>query len=308
MAQGNKAIAMGLAIALVGSTGPGLAEEPYFTLPPQAKPAHLNEHLGECFPSLSASAPAHHKVVAGLRVADKGTAAGVLQMLEPEPGTASVAQMRQFLRMDAAVTACLPLPVEGPATVRLTAAGNTLTGLVDDAALEVPANTALVSKAEPSAKEIREQDLAAAKSIDPISEESPKEPEPQFAIPADVALEQDEVALALPRLKRAELQTRLKLAGHNPGGADGIFGPRTRAALESWQEAEGVPVSGYFNQSQIDTLETETAEAFDALPPVQIAARRTYYRDRDGCLRTGRGRIVPNRGPICDFKRLFNLR
>lgn len=41
-----------------------------------------------------------------------------------------------------------------------------------------------------------------------------------------------------------DLQRRLSAAGFNPGTADGIFGPRTRAAVIAFQEAKGIGADG----------------------------------------------------------------
>jgi peptidoglycan hydrolase-like protein with peptidoglycan-binding domain len=42
----------------------------------------------------------------------------------------------------------------------------------------------------------------------------------------------------------AALQRRLANAGHDPGAADGVFGPRTEAALRAYQRASGLEVTG----------------------------------------------------------------
>lgn len=42
----------------------------------------------------------------------------------------------------------------------------------------------------------------------------------------------------------AQLQQILRLAGHDPGAIDGVFGPLTQAAIEDFQESVGVDVDG----------------------------------------------------------------
>lgn len=41
-----------------------------------------------------------------------------------------------------------------------------------------------------------------------------------------------------------QAQARLRELGHDPGGVDGAYGPRTRAAIEAFQGAKGIPVTG----------------------------------------------------------------
>ncbi len=59
-----------------------------------------------------------------------------------------------------------------------------------------------------------------------------------------------EDALGLSRHSRADIQLRLKLLGFDPQGIDGIFGPRTRAAISGWQRAQGHVPTGYLDAAQ----------------------------------------------------------
>jgi len=56
-----------------------------------------------------------------------------------------------------------------------------------------------------------------------------------------------------PRLVR-EAQRALSRAGHDPGAADGVVGPRTRAALAGYQRAEGLPPTGRLDPETIARL------------------------------------------------------
>ena len=41
-----------------------------------------------------------------------------------------------------------------------------------------------------------------------------------------------------------DLQAALKTLGHDPGPADGVFGPRTERAVRAFQQAREIPVDG----------------------------------------------------------------
>jgi peptidoglycan hydrolase-like protein with peptidoglycan-binding domain len=48
----------------------------------------------------------------------------------------------------------------------------------------------------------------------------------------------------MTKADRQELQRLLTRAGYDTGGTDGVIGARTRAAIEAWQRANGLPVTG----------------------------------------------------------------
>lgn len=94
-----------------------------------------------------------------------------------------------------------------------------------------------------------------------------------------------------------ELQQALKSAGFNPGPIDGIFGPRTQAALRAYQESIGVPVTGVYDdatKAKLDAPEggdtsggtdpnTETGEGGGAeLPPGGRLIEVTNAEGADG--------------------------
>ena len=63
-----------------------------------------------------------------------------------------------------------------------------------------------------------------------------------------------EEGLGLDRAARQEVQRGLRSAGFDPGGADGMFGPRTRAAIRGWQSSRGSRPTGYLDGSSVAAL------------------------------------------------------
>lgn len=60
-----------------------------------------------------------------------------------------------------------------------------------------------------------------------------------------------EAGLNLTRAERVRVQRQLTGLGHNTGGADGLWGNRTRSAIQSWQRAQGHSVTGYVTAAQV---------------------------------------------------------
>ena len=63
-----------------------------------------------------------------------------------------------------------------------------------------------------------------------------------------------EEELNLDRPARLQIQQRLAAAGFDPGGADGLFGPRTRAAIRRWQSSRGGRATGYLDGVSAEAL------------------------------------------------------
>ena len=63
-----------------------------------------------------------------------------------------------------------------------------------------------------------------------------------------------EEGLGLDRASRREIQRGLQAAGFDPGGADGMFGPRTRSAIRSWQTSRGARATGYLDGASVAVL------------------------------------------------------
>ena len=73
----------------------------------------------------------------------------------------------------------------------------------------------------------------------------------------DRACDRGGEAVALNSDQRRRIQAALAAAGFDPGPADGKFGPRTRRAIEAWQEATGYAVTGDLMSEQVETLLAE---------------------------------------------------
>ena len=114
-----------------------------------------------------------------------------------------------------------------------------------------------------------------------------------------------EEALGLDRGGRREVQAALAAQGFDPGAPDGIFGPRTRAALRAWQAArtggeERSPVrrcgaaaaetpadvAGYLARADIDALTATARAAPEGFEPVCAQGDTPCWQpveNRSGC-------------------------
>ena len=63
-----------------------------------------------------------------------------------------------------------------------------------------------------------------------------------------------EEGLNLDHAARRQIQQGLQAAGFDPGGADGLFGPRTRAAIRGWQSSRGRRPTGFLDAATVVAL------------------------------------------------------
>ena len=77
-----------------------------------------------------------------------------------------------------------------------------------------------------------------------------------------------EEGLSLDLGARRRMQQGLAAGGFDPGAADGLFGPRTRAAIRRWQSSRGARSTGYLDGPSAEALRT----AGGAGPAVTVAA------------------------------------
>ena len=87
-----------------------------------------------------------------------------------------------------------------------------------------------------------------------------------------------EEGLSLNRAARRQVQRGLRAAGFDPRGADGQFGPRTRAAIRNWQSARAARGAGYLDGPATTALQSaatvrfQPAEAATAASPQSPSA------------------------------------
>jgi hypothetical protein len=94
------------------------------------------------------------------------------------------------------------------------------------------------------------------------SEQPLTQAKPDDSGPAPGAAEATENDLALSNRDRVLLQRKLWLLGYDPQGVDGIFGPKSRAAISGWQDAQGLPATGYLDGEQIAQINGTSGELY----------------------------------------------
>jgi len=75
------------------------------------------------------------------------------------------------------------------------------------------------------------------------------------------AAEDAELGLRLLPSDRQRVQTALTALGFNTGGVDGVFNPRTREMIASWQRAKNYPSTGFLTGIEHQALLREAAPA-----------------------------------------------
>jgi peptidoglycan hydrolase-like protein with peptidoglycan-binding domain len=88
-----------------------------------------------------------------------------------------------------------------------------------------------------------------------------------------------ETALQLTSADRQRLQMALTVLGFDTRGSDGVFGPRSREMIASWQRARGQPDTGFLSATQPEALlreaSLETARKPADQQPVMIKKQKT---------------------------------
>lgn len=73
------------------------------------------------------------------------------------------------------------------------------------------------------------------------------------------------------------VQEGLTICGHNPGAADGAMGPKTEAAIKSFQKSAGVGVDGIVGPNTASALAKALGEA-----SVRASGLKGYFEGGGG--------------------------
>ncbi|MDR7123333.1 peptidoglycan-binding protein [Pseudotabrizicola sp. 4114] len=76
-----------------------------------------------------------------------------------------------------------------------------------------------------------------------------------------------EAQIGLSRTQRMQLQTQLTKLGYPTGGADGLWGSNTRAAIGRWQSANNLPATGYVTTQQVRLIAQQAGPVAGTPPP-----------------------------------------
>lgn len=105
-----------------------------------------------------------------------------------------------------------------------------------------------------------------------------------------------ETMLNLTRAQKREIQGRLNAVGHNVGGADGSFGPKTRRGITSWQSAQGIIATGYLNAVQHQLLLANSEAQYQTwLASRPVATTKTKRRTTKTTRKTTRRKTTTRR-------------
>lgn len=91
--------------------------------------------------------------------------------------------------------------------------------------------------------------------------------------------EATEAALGLTRGDRQRIQVALTSLGFDTGGFDGVFGPRSREMILTWQRARGQPASGFLTAAQQQALLKEATPALTKYDQEQKQAEEARRKE-----------------------------
>ncbi|MDU8927691.1 peptidoglycan-binding protein [Alisedimentitalea sp. MJ-SS2] len=224
--------------------------------------------LGTCFRKPS-NIPPSESVAIEFALDGAGHLSGIPKRVGTSAETAQI--RRLFLSGIVALEDCSPYPNDGQA--RDLKVVFTAGGVKSVERVEAP-------KASPAQPVV----AAVQPSVVP--------PKPNFV----VATKLTENAMKLDRDKRREIQRRLTLLGFDTNGVDGVFGANTRTAISSWQEANGMPDSGFLSGTQLLALNQESEALYvDYIaknPVKKKTAKKKRKRRVKVCRRTAIGLLI----------------
>ena len=105
------------------------------------------------------------------------------------------------------------------------------------------------------------------------------------ALKKEIGTAQTETAMKLSAKDRRELQVRLRASGFQPGKLAANFGPSQRKALQEWQKARGIPVTGFLTAMQATALRAQSEEAYQRVLADEAKAaaeRKSKTAERKG--------------------------
>ena len=94
------------------------------------------------------------------------------------------------------------------------------------------------------------------------------------------------------RRRIADIQRGLASLGYDPGPADGILGPKTRAAVRAFQAREGLPVTGTVSASLVAALRSASSAVASAASPAPRSLEKTSTGS--GFYVSGQGHVLTN--------------
>lgn len=106
---------------------------------------------------------------------------------------------------------------------------------------------------EPQQQQEPVEDTSMQQQEDTSSAVEPQQQEEVMDAPHQSAAV-DSASSQLTSDQVSEIQTKLNEKGFTAGNVDGIMGPETQSALESFQSEQGISASGELNQETIDAL------------------------------------------------------
>lgn len=118
--------------------------------------------------------------------------------------------------------------------------------------------------------------LGAGNQVTPL----PQPNVPPLANDARSDSAQDEARIGLSRSQRLQLQRDLTALGYDVGVADGLWGTRTRKALQEWQGKNAFAKTGYVNGRQVELITTQARGSVGSVTPAPSSSANDQAEER----------------------------